>query len=93
MSARTHLFFWSAVAASVFLLGGALATYKRVSSGGSTADVALLMLSVAALSMTLFVAGRIVRAVARVPRRSRAASGSEDSPDTRGKPQSQEPRR
>lgn len=71
MKARTLLFFWVAVAASTFLLGGALATYRRVSSGGSTADIALLFLSVAALSTTLFVAGRIVRAVARVERRSR----------------------
>ena len=71
MNARTHLFFWGAVAASVFLLGGALATYKRVSSGGSATDVALLILSVAALTTTLLVAGRIVRAVARVQRRSR----------------------
>lgn len=71
MSTRTHLFFWSAVAASVFLLGGALATYRRVSSGGTTADIALLILSVVALSMTLLVAGRILRAVARVQRRSR----------------------
>ena len=71
MNARTHLFFWGAVAASVFLLGGALATFRRVSSGGGATDMALLILSVSALSMTLFVAGRIVRAVARVQRRSR----------------------
>ena len=71
MSTRTHLFFWSAGAASVFLLGGALATYRRVSSGGSAADFALIVLSLAALSMTLFVAGRIMSAVARFQRRSR----------------------
>lgn len=71
MSARAYLFFWGAVAASVFLLGGALATFRRVSSGGGAADVAVLILSVSALSMTLFVAGRIVKAVARVQPRSR----------------------
>ena len=71
MTARTHIYFWGAVAASVFLLGGGLATFRRVSSGGGAADMALLILSVTALAGTLFVAGRIVRAVARVQRRGR----------------------
>lgn len=71
MSRRALLFFWGAVAASVFLLGGALATYKRVSSDGGATDMTLFVLSVLALSATLFVAGRIVRAAAQVRERTR----------------------
>ena len=71
MKARTWLFFWAAVAASTFLLGGALATYKRVSDGGGATDLVFLILTVVALAGSLFVAGRIVRAVARIERRNR----------------------
>ena len=71
MKTRTWLFFWVAVAASTFLLGGALATYRRVSAGGGATDIVFLIVTVTALAGSLFVAGRIVRAVARFERRNR----------------------
>ena len=65
------MIFWTAVAVAVFLLGGGVATLRRVLAGGTIEDSVVLSLAVAGLAVALLVAGRIVLASARAQRRAR----------------------
>lgn len=71
MPKRTMLIFWAAVAAGVLLLGGGVATFRRVASGGNALDGFVLFLSVMGLAAALLVAGRIVFIQARLQRLAR----------------------
>lgn len=70
MARRTMLIFWAAVAASVFLLGGAFATLRRVIVGGGPGDGVVLAIAIPGLVASLFVAGRIVLVTARLHRQA-----------------------
>lgn len=65
------MIFWTAVAVAVFLLGGGVATLRRVVAGGTVEDYVVLSLAVAGLAVALLVAGRIALASARAQRRAR----------------------
>jgi len=71
MSRRTLVILWSAVAASVFLLGGVVSSFRWALAGGRVADLVVLVLGGLALAGSLFVAGRIVLVAARLGRRAR----------------------
>ena len=71
MSRRTAMIFWTAVAVAVLLLGGGVATVRRVIAGGTVGDVVALSLTVLGLTAALLVAGRIVFVSARAQRRAR----------------------
>lgn len=71
MPKRALLIFWAAVAVAIFLLGGGVATLRRVLSGGNALDGLVLLVSAVGLMASLFVAGRIVFVAARVQRRAR----------------------
>jgi len=65
------MIFWTAVAVAVFLLGGGIATIRRVLQGGTAGDYVALSVSVVGLAAALLVAGRIVFVSARTQRRAR----------------------
>jgi hypothetical protein len=71
MQRRTAMIFWTAVAVAVLLLGGGVATVRRVIAGGTVGDVVALSLTVLGLTAALLVAGRIVFVSARAQRRAR----------------------
>lgn len=71
MPKRTRVIFWTFVAVSAFLLGGAVATVRRVLAGGTGADVAILVVTALGLAGSLLVAGRVVFVLARLQRRAR----------------------
>ena len=71
MPRRTLVIFWSAVAASAFLLGGVVSSVRSLLAGGRVADLVVLVLGGLALAGSLFVAGRIVLVAARLGRRAR----------------------
>ena len=68
MQRRTAMIFWTAVAVAVLLLGGGVATVRRVIAGGTVGDVVALSLTVLGLTAALLVAGRIVFVSARAQR-------------------------
>ena len=70
MPSRTATIFWTAVAVAVFLLGGGVATLRRVLAGGTVEDYVVLSFAVAGLAAALLVASRIVLASARAQRRA-----------------------
>ena len=65
------MIFWTAVAVAVFLLGGGVATVRRLFTGGTVEDYVVLSLTVVGLVAALLVAGRIVFVSARAQRRAR----------------------
>jgi hypothetical protein len=65
------MIFWTAVTVAVFLLGGGVATVRRVFAGGNAGDYVTLSLTVIGLAAALLVAGRIVFVSARTQRRAR----------------------
>jgi len=71
MPRRTFLIFWTAVAVAVLLLGGGVATFRRILASGMVIDDVVLSLAILGLSAALLVAGRIVLVSARVQRRAR----------------------
>lgn len=71
MSRRTVVIFWTAVATAVFLLGGGVATVRRVLAGGTFGDFVVLSLTALGLAAALLVAGRIVLLAARTQRPAR----------------------
>ena len=71
MPSRTALIFWTAVTVAVFLLGGGVATVRRVLTGGTVGDYVALSLTVVGLAAAILVAGRIVSVSARAQRRAR----------------------
>ena len=71
MPRRNALIFWTAVAVAVLLLGGGVATVRRVLAGGTVGDYVALSLTVVGLAAALLVAGRIVSVSARAQRRAR----------------------
>ena len=68
MARRALVVFWGSVAAAVFLLGGGVSSLRAMLAGGGAEDFALLVASVVGLTVTLFVAGRIVLLAARLQR-------------------------
>lgn len=71
MERRTVVVFWVASSAAVALLGGSVATIRRLIVAGDIADVVVLDLSLAGLGLALFVAGRIAFVVGRARRRAK----------------------
>ena len=71
MPRRNALIFWTAVAVAVLLLGGGVATVRRVLAGGTVGDFVALSLTVIGLAAALLVAGRFVLVSARAQRRAR----------------------
>lgn len=71
MERRTVVVFWVASSAAVALLGGSVATIRRLLAAGDIADVVVLGLSLAGLGLVLFVAGRIAFVVGRARRRAK----------------------
>lgn len=65
------MIFWTAVAVAVFLLGGGIATMRRVVHGGTLGDFVALSLAASGLAAAIVVAGRIVVVSARAQRRAR----------------------
>lgn len=71
MPRRTFVAFWTSVVVSAFLLGGGVATVRRVLAGGTGADIAVLSVTALGLAGSLLVAGRVVLVLARAQRRAR----------------------
>ena len=71
MPRRNALIFWNAVAVAVLMLGGGVATVRRVLAGGTVGDFVALSLTVIGLAAALLVAGRFVLVSARAQRRAR----------------------
>lgn len=71
MPRRTLVILWSAVAASVFLLGGVVSSFRWALAGVRVADLVVLVLGGLALTGSLFVAGRIVLVASRPGRLAR----------------------
>lgn len=71
MPRRTMVIFWAAIAAAVFLLGGAVASLRGLGGGEGAAGPVLAFVSILALAGALLVAGRIAYVAGRLKRRSR----------------------
>lgn len=71
MPRRPAMIFWTAVAVAVLLLGGGVATVRRVFAGGTLADHVVFSLTMIGLAIALLTAGRIVFVSARAQRRTR----------------------
>lgn len=71
MPRRTGLVLWASVAVAVLLLGGGIATVRRVLADGTLGDYLVLSLTVIGLAGALLVAGRIVFVSAKAERRAR----------------------
>ncbi len=70
MARRTLVIFWGSLTAAAFLLGSGVSSLRALLGGGGTADVILLATSAVGLTVTVFVAGRIVLFAARLQRRT-----------------------
>ena len=70
MKPKTLVVFWASVAATVFLLGGTVASVEAVLRHASLADAILLALSLFGLASAALIAGRVLVVVGRGQRRS-----------------------
>lgn len=75
MRAKTTIVFWAAVAAAVFLLGGAVGSIEALLHHPSISNTTILLVSLAGLAVAGLVAVRIVVVVGRQQRRLRRGRG------------------